>query len=193
MSNQRGPENSVRGNAFEQVIADRYGGKKPKYKKGEKPPYDVIIPRGPGYPACRVEVKLDVSTYSKKRESGKIDYYPSRIHIIKKNHRDMKMDVDKNSDMAVYSFSMIPRHKDGTENHDMKNWPEAWIKWENLDRIAKNMELCGSSTNDCSKWTKKKKKRIRKYIMISLDKIFGDQVNYIWDEDEGILQPRIKQ
>jgi|WetSurMetagenome_2_1015567.scaffolds.fasta_scaffold741213_1 hypothetical protein len=176
MSNQRGPENSVRGNAFEQVIADRYCGKKVKYKKGNKPPYDVIIPAGPGYPVCRVEVKLDVSTYSKKRKNGKVDYYPSRVHVIEKNHKKMQKGAVKDGDMAVYSFNMAPRHEDGTMDENQQNWPEAWVRWEHLDRLVEDDEVCGSSTNDCSKWTKKKKKRIRGYRIISLDKIFGNQV-----------------
>jgi hypothetical protein len=188
MTNQKGPQNSVRGNAFEQVIADRYNGRKAERKfKGKTKPYDVIVPAGPGYPVCFVEVKLDVSTYSKRRESGKTDYYPSRLHVIRKNHNKMKRYADKEGSMAVYSFSMIPRNEDGTEHENMEDWPEVWTKRENLDRILKES---GSSINDCSKWGKKKKKRLRGYRILPLDKIFGDQVNYIWSQKDGILQPR---
>lgn len=142
---------SLRGNLANRIVAARYDGTISEF--GE---IDVILS----------DLLLEVKTVL-DLHVGNYDYlYPGRISINADNHRAFKKRADALGKQAVYVFFKVPRYSLKNEENNPEKWIEAWVKWEDVNRLIK-------STNRYAKNYVRKQNIMRHYYRIYVDEIFG--------------------
>ena len=146
-------QRSERGNLAEELYASKYGG-----EKAESKVYDIL------FPYALAEVKT-ASTW----HITKYKYHDGgRYSIERDEHKELKRLADAEGKLAIYIFVKIPRYDDGRSEADTSMWVESWMKWEDVDRLAKK-------TNRKARNVFRAEGRVRNYYRIKVSEIFGEE------------------
>ena len=140
-----GKQNSEKGNEVQRFIAEKYEG------INVRDGHDIIFPCSDTNPIESLAEVKSFSSYYVQRSNGKEYHYPNVIKVDDEKHEKLKNDTDKTKRMPFYIFVLKPRNDNG-EEADKKEWIEACMTWENVDKMLNNPEITRKITNNCSKW-----------------------------------------
>jgi len=154
-----GSKNSIRGAYVEKEIVKKYGA-----IKSDSDEYDME------YFGRLVEIKSCASWHLHSGKANEKSHPGSaRFSIDIEAHEDLKKAADKMGKKAVYAFVKTPRSKMGRISMKPNTWIEAWMTWENVDRIVKNPKTKRLARNKYHV-----EDRTRYYYRIPIKTIFGN-------------------
>jgi len=147
--------NSLRGIEVEKIVAGKYNGTLPC----DHVRYDIELEES----LLEVKSCLDWHFYSRG-----LRRYPGRFLINKEYHKNFKKIADEKNKRAIYVFVKIPRYDSGAIEEDPKEFQEAWMKWEHVEKLVNDPNKVGIVKS------RLRDDFVRYYYAVRLEHIFGN-------------------